>query len=184
MSNDKLTAEDLRPEYYEEEVDGGILRQPATRWRNDGPDVVRTEAYIDGPRMVPWRVWAKTADPKRVQWELDHVPTQTAVKMLPPKIMKIVIKPGEEKLLPSYLDSAIQTLECKETECRTRPFDCRNPEHFKAVAGGLAPSLTRIGPRITPTPPKLDARFDEHVTVADASTVDDRLIERARRGIQ
>jgi hypothetical protein len=162
-------------EFYEEQVDGGVLRVPATRWRNDTSTKVTMDLFVDSVRENP-------------RWQ-KHMPTTLQNPcMLPPKFMHLVVKPGEEVLVPSYLDPGVQQLVCRDfnPQCRLNPLlPCSDASHVKEVVGGLGPSLTRISPTISPGgPPKLAQHLDPSLPQASPQSIDDRLLARARRGVQ
>lgn len=130
-------------EYYEEDIgNGGTIRHEATRWRNASLDVVRFEIHIRGPSYAD-----RTTEEGLVE--------RRGIR--PRKTKPVVLKPGEETLLPRAWDRAVQ--------------DVRDGH----VVGGLAPQLVRVGADdAAPIHPSL---------VADAARregADDRLLERAR----
>ena len=87
-------------------------------------------------------------------------------------------------LIPSYLDRGVQSLRCNHPACGQRALDCQNAEHDKSIIGGLGPYLTRVSPRIAPTTPMLAPALGPAIPSTAPTTIDDRLLERARRGVQ
>jgi hypothetical protein len=151
-------------EFVEEEVAGGIMKLPATRWRNVTGTPVRMDLHMDGPR------WADA----------------TERKMIPARVVRVVIAPGEENLVPSMLDKGVQDTYCGHPDCAQRPRDCRSAEegHEKQVVGGLdGGRLVRVGPRIAPRPPEVACGLKPAPPSIAPQSIDERLLLRARRGV-
>lgn len=84
-------------------------------------------------------------------------------------------KPGQETVVPSRFDYAIQNVQCMSEECRkTPPGWCRKPsEHQGIISGGYAPQLQRRGSKLTLDPaldPLIqDKKFAEAELAAQAN---------------
>lgn len=162
-------------EFYEEKLsNGSILRSPGTRWRNDTAQHVTMELFLEGPIVNPMH--------------RKHLPTdaRSNPQLFPARWLNVTVKPGEEIVLPSFLDCGVQAVECTHPACRLRPLECVDvgESHTKRIVGGLGPQLTRVSPQISPEPPRLSRALDPGMPAVAPQSLDDRLAERARRGVQ
>jgi hypothetical protein len=155
-------------EYYEQDVVGGRLKLLATRWRNSSGQAVSMEWLTEGPRVNDRYRPALAGHPDNPM-------------LFPPTFMKVVLKPGEETLVPRIYDQGVQQTVCQHPACIQTPLAvCVDETHEKTLVGGLGTRLERLSPQISPTPPHLSRSFDPAVPSVQPQSIDDRLLARAR----
>jgi hypothetical protein len=122
--------------YYEEtRADGSVIRQPGTRWKALGP------VTLDLTPSAEWNV------EKQRFTNLEGDPAKENVHVRP---WIIELRAGDEVVLPSEIDNAIEQRACREPGCRLG-MRCRNWGHAALVVGGLSGGrLERIGGTASP----------------------------------
>ena len=115
-----------------------------------------------------------------------HLPTdpKSNPQLFPARWLNVTVKPGEEIVLPSFLIAA-----CRPSSARTplppAPADCIDvgESHTKRIVGGLGPQLTRVSPQSARASATFARARSRHAS-GRTESLDDRLAERARRGVQ
>ena len=113
-----------KPEVYIDRLSNGAeWPRPGTRWRNNTSQIVTMD--LSEPAG---------ADPSDSR------------KFYPGRTRIVRIQPGEEVILASDWDWAIQSTVCTEPTCKSiNRMYCRDNTHRVQVLGGLGPQLQRMG---------------------------------------
>jgi hypothetical protein len=120
---DFIPVETSGPLYIEDD-------QINTEWFNPTKEDVILALHIGtDPKNLIWlRAFREASPAKRAEMR-----TGTRI---------IIVKAGQTKMIPAEFDLAIQRTHCLHPECSAKKDSCKNLDHPRVVASGLAPQLT------------------------------------------
>jgi hypothetical protein len=104
-------------------------------------DQINTEWYNPTDQDVVLELHVGT-DPKNLVW-LKAYRESTAAKRLEMKSGNriMIVKAGQTRMVPAEFDLAIQRTHCLHPQCTAKKDLCKDLDHPRVVAGGLAPQL-------------------------------------------